>query len=93
MLEPRTAVARIAAAEQLSMYQLLDQYAEATGMRPEALQRAHDVLRVRWPCVWPFRGRPLGGGCCPGITRTCFQLVAALLTTHQMRITACGRML
>jgi hypothetical protein len=49
VLEPRTAVARIASAEQLTMSQLLDQYAEATGMRPEALQRAHDVLRVRRP--------------------------------------------
>jgi hypothetical protein len=49
--QPARARPRIAAAEQLSMRQLLEQYACATAMPPAALERAREVLQASCPAM------------------------------------------
>jgi hypothetical protein len=51
ILQPKARVSRIASAEQLTMHQLLDQYAAATKMKPGVKQRAHAILQVRGDIV------------------------------------------
>ena len=46
VLQPKAHVSRIASAEQLTMHQLLDQYAAATKMKPQVKERAHAILQV-----------------------------------------------
>jgi hypothetical protein len=77
VVQPPARAARIEAAEQLSMRQLLAAYAAATGMRSEVLAAADGVLQVR--ARLSAASRP-GTGARPG--------AAALPTGHRSLNTA-----